>query len=159
MKNTITRHGKRRMRYKNKDDALRLAAAILGKKGGSMRTEKQFSAHSACGKKNILKANAALTGSTPEETKMIRRSVQLSIPEADRIVRAKNAVTARWKSRPEAMSSDEFRERTSGKTAAEIADMLGVTAVKVSSWRRSTKPVRIVESDAETIREKFPLKN
>lgn len=156
MRNTIARHGKSKMsRYKRKDDAIRLAAAILGKKGGSMRTEKQTAAH----RESIAKANAALTGATPEETAKIRSSIQMQIPEAKRIARAKNAVTARWKSRPEAMSADEFRGLTAGLTAAKIAELLGITVAKVNSWRRAVKPVTIREEDAANIRNNFSHKN
>ena len=141
------------MPRKTKQETISLAAAILGRKGGSQNTEAQKKAHSEVGKKTIAIALSALTGETPEETKALRRAAQMTIPEKERISRAAHAVKARW-SRREApgMSNDEFRKLTGDLTAQEIADAIGVSYSKVISWRRKSNPVRITVEDAEKVR-------
>lgn len=121
------------MPRKSKAETLSIAAALMGKKGGSMNTEAQKTAHSTAGKKNIIAANASLTGNTPEETWELRHKAQYTIPEADRKARARTAVTARWGKREAGMSNEAFRELTAHLTAQEIADGIGATAAKVSS--------------------------
>ena len=133
------------MARKSKAATLSLAASILGKKGGSMRTEKQHAAHV----ENARKLNDC-------DVSERNRRAALAIPEDDRKSRARAAVAARWAKRDAetgpGMDQSEFRRLTTGMTAAAIADALGVTYSKVVSWRRRSNPVKIGEADAKRIR-------
>lgn len=140
------------MGRKTSNKTLSLAAALLGKKGGSMNTEAQKKAHSETGKKTIKYAHAALTGKTSEETRQLHRDAQMTIPEGDRKTRARNAVAARWAKREAGMSNDEFREIAAAFTAKELAAGLGVSYGKVLTWRRKVNPIRINAEDAKRIR-------
>ena len=140
------------MPRKSKDKAISLAASIMGKKGGSMRTEKQQNARSV----NLRKARSVLALLPDKERQELRRAAQLTIPEADRKARAAAAVKARWAKRDaeagHGMDHAEFRRLTDGMTAQEIADAVGVTYSKVVSWRRRSNPVKIGAEDAGRIR-------
>ena len=133
------------MPRKSKDKAISLAASIMGKKGGSMRTEKQHAAH-------VENARRLNDCDVPERN----RKAALMIPEADRKARAAAAVKARWAKRDAeagpGMNQAEFRRLTDGMTAQEIADAVGVTYSKVVSWRRRSNPVKIGAEDAGRIR-------
>lgn len=143
--------GRRMSKSKKNSDAIRLAASIMGRIGGSRNTEAQKAAR----QRGIDAIRALGNTQTAEE----RRAAQMQLPEEVRIDRAKKAVTARWERQREAMSTDEFRELTSGMTAAAIAEALGMSASKVSSWRRKINPVRIMEQDADLIRKTFSQEN
>jgi len=133
------------MPKKSKAETLSLAASIMGKKGGSMRTEKQHAAHVA----NARKLNDC-------DVSERNRNAALTIPEADRKARAVAAVRARWAKRDRTsepgMDNAEFRKLTSRWTATEIAEGIGVGYSRVVSWRRLANPVRIGAEDAKRIR-------
>ena len=141
------------MGRKPSDKTISLAAAIMGKKGGSMNTEAQKRARSESGKKNVLLAHAALHGNSSEETKTLYRAAQLTIPEAERKSRASAAGKLRWSNRePPGMTNDEFRLLAARFTAKELAAGLGVSYAKVLTWRRMVNPIRINAEDAKRIR-------
>jgi len=140
------------MSKKSKAETLSLAASIMGKKGGSMRTDKQQNARSV----NLKKARNVLDSMPSEERHELKRAAQLTIPEADRKARAVAAVRARWAKRDRTsepgMDNAEFRKLTSRWTATEIAEGIGVGYSRVVSWRRLANPVRIGAEDAKRIR-------
>ena len=129
------------MGRKTSNKTLSLAAALLGKKGGSMNTEKQHTAH----------VEAARKLNSGDVSPRNRKAAQ-TIPEDDRKTRARNAVAARWAKRDAGMSNDEFREIAAQFTAKELAAGLGVSYGKVLTWRRKVNPIRINAEDAKRIR-------
>ena len=130
------------------EEILKRATSIMGKRGGRSRSEKKVAAVT----ENIKKANAALTGETPEETRQIRREKQLQRNPEEMSATNRKAVAARWGEREAGMSNEEFRELCAEFTAQEIADAIDVPYNRVITWRRKVKPVLITVEDAKKIR-------